>query len=394
VRAAAGRAVRGALVRVGAMARKELRQLLRDRITLALMVGIPSLQLVLFGYAIDMDVRHVPTAVLDRSHSEESRLLLGRLHATQTFDLRREVTNEREALRLLEASEVGAVVVIPPDYAREVQRGRGALISILADASDPTVARAIALSSQGFAQYLTRRMSTLSDAPGGRLVEGPQQDLVRPDRVRIEVLPLYNPERRTAVFVVPGLVGVILTMTMMLFTALAVVRERERGTFEFLIATPVRRGEVMLGKIVPYLFVGFLQVGIVLALGVLLFDVPIRGSLWQLAVGALPFLAAMLSMGLLVSSVSRSQLQATQLSFFFFLPSMLLSGFMFPFEAMPEAAQVIGECLPLTHFLRIVRGIVLKGASLDSLTREIAAIGAFFVVAFALAALTFRKRLA
>jgi ABC-2 type transport system permease protein len=394
VRAAAGRAVRGVLVRVGAMARKELRQLLRDRVTLALMVGIPSLQLVLFGYAIDMDVRHVHTAVLDRSQSDESRLLLGRLQATQTFDIRREVSHEREALRLLEASEVGAVVVIPPDFAREVHRGRGALVSILADASDPTVARAIALSSQGFAQYLTRRMSTLSDAPGDRLIEGPQQDLVRPDRLRIEVLPLYNPERRTAVFVVPGLVGVILTMTMMLFTALAVVRERERGTFEFLIATPVRRGEVMLGKIIPYLFVGFLQVGIVLSLGVLLFDVPIRGSLWQLALGALPFLAAMLSMGLLVSSLSRSQLQATQLSFFFFLPSMLLSGFMFPFEAMPEAAQAIGECLPLTHFLRIVRGIVLKGATLDSLVGEIAAIGAFFALAFALAALTFRKRLA
>jgi ABC-2 type transport system permease protein len=217
---------------------------------------------------------------------------------------------------------------------------------------------------------------------------------VRPERIRIEVLPLYNPEARTAVFVVPGLVGVILTMTMMLFTALAIVRERERGTFEFLIATPVRRGEVMLGKIVPYLFVGFVQVGIVLALGMLLFDVPIRGPLWQLAVGALPFLAAMLSMGLLVSSVSRSQLQATQLSFFFLLPSMLLSGFMFPFEAMPEAAQAVGECLPLTHFLRIVRGIVLKGASLESLAGEMLAIGLFFAVAFALAAATFRKRLA
>jgi len=384
----------GALVRIGAVARKELRQLLRDRVTLALMVGIPALQLVLFGYAIDVDVRHVPTAVLDRSQSAESRKLLGELRATQTFDLEREVGDEREALRLLEASEVGAVVVIPPDFARQFHRGRGAIVSILADASDPTVSRAIALSSEGFAQRLAQRMLTISQAPGARLVRAPEQDLVRPDPVRIEVLPLYNPERRTAVFVVPGLIGVILTMTMMLFTALAIVRERERGTFEFLIATPVRRGEVMLGKILPYLFVGFLQVGIVLALGVLLFDVPIRGPLWQLAVGALPFLAAMLSMGLLVSSVSRSQLQATQLSFFFFLPSMLLSGFMFPFEAMPRVAQAIGECLPLTHFLRIVRGIVLKGAGLDSLVGEIGAIGLFFAVAFVLAAITFRKRLA
>jgi ABC-2 type transport system permease protein len=381
------------LTRVRAIAHKELRQLLRDRLTLALMVGIPALQLVLFGFAIDVDVRHVPTAVLDRSQTAESRRLLGELHATQTFDFVRAANDEHDAARLLESSQVGAVVVIPPDFAREFHRGRGAIISILADASDPTVSHAIALSAQGFAQALTRRMRTFADAPGDRSATGPEQDLVRPDPIRIEVLPLYNPERRTAVFVVPGLIGVILTMTMMLFTALAVVRERERGTFEFLIATPVRRGEVMLGKIVPYLVVGFIQVGIVLVLGVLLFDVPIRGPLWKLGVGALPFLAAMLSVGLVVSSVSRSQLQATQLSFFFFLPSMLLSGFMFPFDAMPRAAQVIGEGLPLTHFLRIVRGIVLKGATLESLSGEILAIAVFFAVAFTAAAATFRKRL-
>jgi len=386
-------AIVAVFARVLAIARKEFLQLLRDRLTLAMMVGIPSLQLVLFGYAIDVDVRNVPTAVLDRSQTAESRKLLGELAATQTFDLVREAVDEREAERLLESSRVGAVIVIPPDFAREFHRGRGAIVSILADASDPTVSRAIALSAQGFAQSLTLRMHSFSDAPGDQRRAGIEQDLVRPDAIRIEVLPLYNPESRTAVFVVPGLIGVILTMTMMLFTALAVVRERERGTFEFLIATPVRRGEVMLGKIVPYLIVGFGQVGIVLALGVLLFDVPIRGSLWQLAAGALPFLAAMLSVGLVVSSVSRSQLQATQLSFFFFLPSMLLSGFMFPFDAMPVAAQWIGEVLPLTHFLRIVRGIVLKGASLQTLSGELAAIGAFFVVAFVLASLTFRKRL-
>lgn len=382
------------LQRTLAVARKEFRQLARDRMTLAFILGIPALQLVLFGYAIDVDVRNVPTAVLDRSQSAESRKLLGELQATQTFDLVREAVDEHDANRLLQSSKVGAVIVIPADFAREFHRGRGAIVSILADASDPTVSRAIALSAQGFAQSLMRRMGSFSDAPGDQRMPGVEQDLVRPDRIRIEVLPLYNPERRTAVFVVPGLIGVILTMTMMLFTALAVVRERERGTFEFLIATPVRRSELMLGKIVPYLIVGVGQVGIVLMLGVLLFDVPIRGSIWQLAVGALPFLAAMLSVGLLVSSISRSQLQATQLSFFFFLPSMLLSGFMFPFDAMPLAAQWIGECLPLTHFLRIVRGIILKGAGLQTLAGEFAAIGAFFVVAFVLASVTFRKRLA
>jgi len=217
---------------------------------------------------------------------------------------------------------------------------------------------------------------------------------VRPAGVRIDVLPFYNPERRTPVFIVPGLVGVILTMTMMLMTALAIVRERERGTFELLIATPVRRSEVMVGKILPYLVVGHVQVGLVLGLGWLLFDVPLLGSALDLGLGALPFLAAMLSMGLVISSLARTQFQATQMAFFFFLPSMLLSGFMFPFDAMPEPAQWIGEALPLTHFLRIVRGILMKGAPIETLRDEVLAILAFLTVSLALAIATFRKRLA
>jgi ABC-2 type transport system permease protein len=388
--------------RVFAVARKELRQLGREPLTVGLVAGIPALQLVLFGYAINMDVRHIPTAVLDRSQSTLSRKLVGELEASQTFRVERHIARESEAERLLETSQVGAVVLIPPDFERRLYRGRGASFSILADGSDPTVAAAIALSAQGFGQTLAQRLLILGsgapapvhlEAPDDRPRIGPERDLVLPEPVRVDVIPFYNPERRTAVFVVPGLVGVILTMTMMLMTALAIVRERERGTFEFLIATPVTSAEVMVGKILPYLAVGFLQVGIVLSLGVLLFDVPIRGSLIELAIGAAPFLAAMLAMGLVVSSVARSQFQATQLSFFFFLPSMLLSGFMFPFDAMPRFAQWIGECLPLTHFLRIVRGIVLKGASLDALLGEVGAIALFFAVALAVAATTFRKRL-
>ncbi len=390
------------LRRTFAVALKELRQLGRDRLSIGLVAGVPTLQLVLFGFAINMDVRNVPTAVLDRSHSALSRRILGELAATQTFRLERSVGDEAEALRLLEASEVGAVVVIPPDFDRHFYRGRGAQISILADATDPTVASAVTLAGQGFGLDLAARMQPFVTGaasaarhlvPGDRASFGLRSEIVVPEPVRVEVLPFYNPERRTAVFVVPGLVGVILTMTMMLMTALALVRERERGTFEFLIATPVHRVEVMLGKILPYLGVGFVQVALVLALGVLLFAVPIRGSLAELSVGTLPFLASMLAMGLVVSAASRSQFQAMQLSFFFFLPSMLLSGFMFPFEAMPEAAQWIGSALPLTHYLRIVRGIVLKGASLAALGHELAAIGVFFAIALAVAALTFRKRL-
>jgi ABC-2 type transport system permease protein len=390
------------LRRTFAVAHKELRQLGRDPLSIGLVVGVPTLQLVLFGFAINMDVRKVPTAVLDRSHTALSRRILGELAATQTFRIDRSARDEADALRLLETSQVGAVVVIPPDFDRHFYRGRGAQISILADATDPTVASAVALAGQGFGRDLALRMQPFATGqpsaarrlvPGDRASFGPRSELVLPEPVSVEVLPFYNPERRTAVFVVPGLVGVILTMTMMLMTALALVRERERGTFEFLIATPVRRVEVMLGKILPYLGVGFVQVALVLALGVLLFAVPIRGSLAELSLGTLPFLASMLAMGLVVSAVSRSQFQAMQLSFFFFLPSLLLSGFMFPFEAMPEAAQWIGTALPLTHYLRIVRGIVLKGASLASLGGELAAIGAFFAAALALAAVTFRKRL-
>jgi ABC-2 type transport system permease protein len=392
----------GSARRTLAIARKELRQLVRDRMTLGMIVGIPSLQLVLFGYAINLDVRNVPTAVLDRSQSALSRQLLGELAATQTFRLQRTIRTEAEAFRLLERSEVGAVVLIPPDLEGRLYRGRGAELSILADASNPTVASAVTLAGQGFGRVLASRMQPFRTSERSAALRLTRHDrdrfeavseLVRREPVAVDVLPLYNPERRTAVFIVPGLVGVILTMTMMLMTALAVVRERERGTFEFLIATPVRRSEVMVGKILPYLAVGHVQVAIVLTLGWTIFDVPIRGSLLGLGVGALPFLAAMLTVGLVVSSLARTQFQATQLSFFFFLPSMLLSGFMFPFDAMPVPAQWIGSLLPLTHFLRIVRGVLLKGAPIGSLLAEVQAIVAFGCVGLGLAVATFRKRL-
>jgi ABC-2 type transport system permease protein len=390
------------LRRVLAIARKELRQLVRDRLTMGMIVGIPVIQLVLFGYAINLDVRGVPTAVLDRARSAASRKLVGELAATQSFAIRRRAGSEAELIGMLARSEVGAAVVIPPDLDRRLLRGRGAEISILADASNPTVAAAVALAGQGLGATLAARAqpfvtgessAALRVPPDDRTRFGPVSDLVRPESVRIAVVPFYNPEQRTAVFIVPGLVGVILTMTMMLMTALAIVRERERGTFEFLIATPVRRTEMMVGKIVPYIVVGHVQVTLILALGAALFDVPIHGSLLDLAAGAAAFIAAMLTMGLLVSSLAKTQFQAMQMSFFFFLPSMLLSGFMFPFEAMPVPAQWIGATLPLTHFLRIVRGILLKGAAIESLLWEVAAILAFLAFALTVAVVTFRKRL-
>jgi ABC-2 type transport system permease protein len=275
-------------------------------------------------------------------------------------------------------------------------------VSILVDATNPTTEAAATLGGEGLGRALAARYrifatgaaaTALRAAPEGRRQFTAESDLVIPDAIRVTVVSFYNPERRTPVFIVPGLVGVILTMTMMLMTALAIVRERERGTLEFLIATPVRRGELMLGKILPYVLVGHIQVALILALGALLFGVPLQGSLVDLGFGAAVFIAAMLTMGLVISAAARTQFQAMQMAFFFFLPSMLLSGFMFPFEAMPRPAQWIGQVLPLTHFLRVARGVLLKGATLGSLLGEIAAIAGFMAAALVLAVASFRKRL-
>jgi ABC-2 type transport system permease protein len=388
--------------RIAAMARKEVRQLARDRLTLAMMIGIPALQLLLFGYAIDLDVRHIETALLDRDRSALSRDLVAQLVATQAFEVTHTARTEAEATALLARGAVQSVIVIPPDLERRLYRGRGAELSILVDGSNPAVVAAAAQAGQGLEAALSRRIGSepgQAQPPIGqriashRLPIAVSGDMLRPEALRIAVLPLYNPERRTAVFIVPGLIGTILTMTMMLMTAVAVVRERERGTLEYLIATPVRRGEVMIGKLAPYVLVGHAQIALVLGLGVWMFDMPVHGSLVDLTIASAPFIAAMLATGLLISTRARSQFQAMQMAFFFFLPSMLLSGFMFPFEAMPRAAQWLGEVLPLTHYLRLVRGILLRGASLGDLARELLPILAFATGALALSAAGFRKRL-
>jgi ABC-2 type transport system permease protein len=376
-------------------------QLSRDRLTLGFIVGIPVIQLLLFGYAINQDVRHVPTAVLDRSSSGPSRKFVGQLSATQTFEILYRVRSEEEGLRLLGRGDVHALVVIPPDFARRIYRGRGADVSVLADATDPTVARAVRASATGLAQRLTSRTQPFGPAPGAAMRAPPERrgrsstspDLIRPEPVRISVLPYYNAELRTTVFIVPALIGVILTMTMVFMTATSIVRERERGTFEFLIATPVRRLELMVGKILPYLVIGHLQVALILITGGLVFDVPIRGSLIDLELGALVFIAASLALGLLISSAAASQFQAMQMAVFVILPSILLSGFMFPFESMPRPAQWLGELLPITHFLRVVRGIILRGAPVMEFGGELAAMGLFLLAALAVATQRFRKGL-
>lgn len=390
-----------ALRRVLSVARKEVRQLTRDRLTMGFVVGVPAIQLLLFGYAINQDVRNVPTAVVDHADSAVSRQIVERLIATQTFTVVARPVSEAEGRRLVEGGEISALVVVPPDFTRAYYRGRGAQISVLVDATDPTMARAVRASVNGLMERLDKRLERFNVAPGQSALRTPRDrsgfgaspDLVREGFLRFSVLNLYNPELRTAIFVVPALLGVILTTTMILMTSLAIVRERERGTFEFLIATPVRRWELMAGKILPYIGIGLVQIAIVLATGSILFRVPVQGRMIDLFVASLAFIAANLTLGLVISSTTSSQFQATQVSFFFFLPSVLLSGFMFPFQAMPRPAQWLGELLPLTHFVRLCRGIMLRGAPLTDQLGELAAMMLFAALGFAAATRLFRKRL-
>ncbi len=388
--------------RVSAVAKKELRQLVRDRLSMGFVVAVPLIQLTLFGYAINQDIRHVATAVVDQSNTEMSRYLIGQLEATQTFDVERWLSDDEQGRRLLRQGAVDVVVVIPPDFARRTYRGRGARVSFLIDATDPTLAKAVTASVNGLEDHLEGRQQTfaagISDVGASRGSRDRQRFEAEPELVHgrqweFSTLTYYNPELRTPVFVVPALLGVILTTTMLMMTALSIVRERERGTFEFLIGTPIHRFELMIGKISPYVVIGFLQIVIVLGAGLALFRVPVRGPLPDLAVASVLFIAANLALGLVISSIASNQLQATQMSFFIFLPSVLLSGFMFPFGAMPKPAQWLGELLPLTHYVRISRGILLRGAGLDAHLFEVAALLLFVVAFLAIATRLFKKEM-
>ncbi len=346
---------------------KELRQLARDRMTLALMIGIPALQLALFGFAINLDVRGLRAATVDLADTSASRALVSDLHATGVIAAAAQARTPRELEDQLRRGEVSVGVVVPADFERRRAEG-GPVLQVVVDGSDATVAQA--------ARQLT-------EVP----VDG------APAAGRISLLPLYNPERRSAVNVVPGLIGVILTLTMVLFTAIALVRDRERGNLELLITTPITRTELMVGKVLPYIGIGLVQTTVVLALGRLLFHVPLRGTLLDVYLAAGLLIVANLALGLLISTRAQTQFQAMQLTFFMFLPSMLLSGFMFPFAGMPRPAQWIAEVLPLTHFVRLIRGVMLRGAALSELMPDVTALLAFTALAMIAATLRFHKRL-
>ena len=367
---------------------KELLQLRRDRMTLAMMAVLPLVQLLLFGYAINTDVRHIPTVIYDQDHSAASRELAQSLRVTGFYDLLGEVRSYVEIENALRSGRARAALVIPVKYAANLRAGRTSQLQLVVDGSDPqTVGSAINTASGLIAarssQLLLAKLTRAGVASPGAGLEP----------IRLEPSTWYNPELRTAVFVVPGLIGVILTMTMVMLTAMAIARERERGTLEQLIVSPVRRVELVLGKILPYTAIGYVQMSLILLAGRLVFAVPLVGSLQLLYALSFLFISANLALGLFFSTLAKTQQQAMQMSFFFLLPNILLSGFMFPFESMPRPAQLIAQALPLTHFLRIVRGITLKGAGFADVSQELVWLGALFGALVLLTSLRFSKKL-
>ena len=370
---------------------KEFIQLKRDRLTFGMIIGIPVIQLILFGYAINSDPRQLPTAVLIADNGYYGRTVLWALKNSSYFRIEREVRNEAEGEALLAQGTVQFVVTVPENFSRKVARGERPALLVEADATDPSATGNAIAALNGIAssalsrdlQGVLARLNPGADPTGGSAA-GPFD---------LRIHRRYNPENVTQYNIVPGLLGVILTMTMILMTGLAMTRERERGTFENLLATPALPIEVMTGKIIPYILIGLVQVSIVLGASQVLFHVPMLGSAPLLYLCVLLFIAANLALGITFSSIARNQLQAMQMTFFFFLPSMLLSGFMFPFRGMPEWAQWLGSVLPLTHFLQLVRGIMLKGNELPLLWPHIWPILAFMLAAIGLGLLVYRRTL-
>ncbi|AYC33799.1 ABC transporter permease [Pseudomonas cavernae] len=356
------------LRRLAAIVRKEFRQIRRDRLTLAMIAGIPLMQLVLFGYAINLDVRGLDAAVLDQANSARSREVVAEIGASQVLNLRYRLSTPQQIDELLRQGRISAALVLPEDFEARLERPDRAPLQLVVDGSDQTV------------QAAARQLSAYP-LPGW------------PQRSGVEVVNFYNPERLAPINTVPGLVGVILTMTMVLFTAIALVRERERGNMEMLITTPLSPWELTLGKVLPFIGIGLIQVTVVLVAGYLLFQVPVRGSLLQLYLAALLFIIASLALGVFISTLAHSQFQAMQMAFFTFLPQILLSGFMFPFAGMPKPAQWLAELLPLTHFLRLARGIMLRQAGLLELWPEILALLVFAALMLSIAVTRVHKRL-
>jgi ABC-2 type transport system permease protein len=371
------------LRRFFAIVLKEFIQMRRDRVTFAMMVGIPIIQLILFGFAINSNPKHLPTAVYAADNSQFSRTLIWALRNSSYFDITREAHSAAEIQRWLAEGKIQFAVTVPVDFSRKLLRGEKPELLVEADATDP--------SAVGFAFSALNALTT----------DVLNRDLIGPlTPLRAGSTPFtlvthqhYNPESITQYNIVPGLTGVMLTMTMIIITGLAITRERERGTMENLLSTPAHPSEVIVGKIIPYILVGYIQIALVLLAAKFIFDVPFFGSVPLLLALTFLFIVANLAVGITFSTIAKNQLQAVQMAFFFFLPSLLLSGYMFPFRGMPDWAQVLGECLPLTHYLRIVRGILLKGNGIAECTADLLAIGLFVAVLLTIAVKRYRQTL-
>ena len=364
------------LQRIGAITSKEFKHLARDRVTFGMIVMIPLMQLILFGYAISTMVRDLPIAVVDNSGSAVARAITEQVRVTQVVDIVAHYATATEAEAAIVAGTVRAALIFPENLTQRVTRGE-TVGQWLVDGSDTMVSSAL---------LFLRNMPL-------QLEVGAPLGAYRAPTPTFEVALFFNPERRSEVNIVPGLTAIILTMTLILFTAVGLVREREHGNLELLITTPIHPLELMVGKLVPYIFVGLVQVTIILGLGRLVFNVLFQGDLLSLVAVTLPFIAASLALGLLFSTLAATQMQAMQMTFFFLMPSILLSGFMFPYDAMPELAQYIAEILPATHFIRLIRGVFLRGADATQLWPDILWLLGFTVIMMAISTMRFRKSL-
>jgi ABC-2 type transport system permease protein len=376
------------LSRISAITFKEFKQLSRDKLTFGMVVMIPLIQLLLFGYAINTNVRNIPAGIVDEAQSFASRSIASAVIATQVVEFIAVYDSVQEAEQSITNGEVRAVLVLPRDLdQRMVQSQMAAGASSTAGDMEP----------RPLGQWLVDGSDTIVASTIRGLRTMPLTELSRgsalPPAPTFEVALYFNPEQRTAVNIVPGLLAIILTMTMILFTSTAIVRERERGNLELLITTPVHSLELMIGKIIPYILIGLIQMTIILGLGHLVFNVPINGEISQIVIATMLFISASLTLGLIISTVAQTQLQAMQMTIFILLPSILLSGFMFPYEGMPQVAQWVAEVLPTTHFLRIIRGVVLRGASIENVQDDALFLIGFTVIGLLIATLKFRKRL-
>lgn len=365
--------------RITAIIRKEFIQMRRDRMTVALIFMIPLVQLLLFGYAIQTEVKHIPTVVFDQSLSAQSRELTEAFSSSGYFDMIASARSYDEVTHMIDSGQAQAGIIYPPGFSASLKRGESAQVQVIVDASDSMVANQAIAIANSIGQLKSQQI-LFSKLPSARI----------PYDIRVR--PWYNPDGITAYYMVPAILGIIVTMTMVIITSIAIVRERERGTLEQLIVTPIKPYEIMIGKIVPYIALGYLQITVALLVGAIFFQVPIRGSLLQLYLLTLFFITASLGLGLMISNIAQNQMQAFQMAFFVMLPSILLSGFMFPRGAMPDFIYYLSNLIPLTYYLDIIRGIVLKGIGFQYLYGQVTALLVFSLLFLGISTLKFKKR--